>query len=226
MDTPRPSPRTNRTRRVPLVGKELSGPCEGYLAIKRSWPSQLRGVYGDQKRYETTYFELYNGKNECISSDKYIAGDACRRDEDGYYWITGRIDDVINVSGHRIGTAELESALVQFPQCAEAAVVAFPHPVKGEAIYAFCTLREGEAMTDNIRKGLKQIVRSEIGAFAAPDKICDAPGLPKTRSGKIMRRILRKIASGTTDIEEFGDISTIAEPSVVKRLLEDAKSAS
>eukprot|EP00290_Baffinella_frigidus_P009815 CAMPEP_0180138722 /NCGR_PEP_ID=MMETSP0986-20121125/13074_1 /TAXON_ID=697907 /ORGANISM="non described non described, Strain CCMP2293" /LENGTH=763 /DNA_ID=CAMNT_0022080623 /DNA_START=81 /DNA_END=2372 /DNA_ORIENTATION=- len=206
-------------------GKELEGACEGYLAIKRSWPSQIRGVYGDQKRYESTYFQLYNGQNELISGDKYIAGDACRRDEDGYYWITGRIDDVINVSGHRIGTAELESALVQFPQCSEAAVVSFPHPVKGEAIYAFCTLAAGEVMTDDIRKGLKQIVRSEIGAFAAPDIICDAPGLPKTRSGKIMRRILRKIAGGTTELEDFGDISTIAEPAVVAQLLLDSKNA-
>jgi len=206
-------------------GKELEGECEGYLAFKRSWPGQLRGVYGDQERYETTYFQLYNGQNELISNDKYIAGDACRRDKDGYYWITGRIDDVINVSGHRIGTAELESALVEHPKCSEAAVVAFPHPIKGEAIYAFVTLSAGEEMTPEIQKELKMMVRSEIGAFAAPDKIHWAPGLPKTRSGKILRRVLRKMAAGTRTVEEFGDISTIADPSVVSTLLETAKDA-
>jgi len=206
-------------------GNELEGVCEGYLAFKRSWPGQLRGVYGDTERYENTYFRLYNGNNELISDDKYIAGDACRRDKDGYYWITGRIDDVINVSGHRIGTAELESALVEHSKCAEAAVVAFPHPIKGEAIYAFVTLTAGEDMTPDVQKELKMIVRSEIGAFAAPDKIHWAPGLPKTRSGKILRRVLRKIASGTRDMEEFGDVSTIADPSVVTTLLETAKDA-
>lgn len=206
-------------------GKELEGECEGYLAMKRSWPGQLRGVYGDQKRYEETYFQLFNAAGEKISNDKYIAGDACRRGADGYFCITGRIDDVINVSGHRIGTAELESALIQFEGCTEAAVVGFPHPVKGEAIYAFVTLAEGIEMTPDINKGLKTTVRGEIGAFAAPDKIQWAPGLPKTRSGKIMRRILRKIAGGTTDKDEFGDVSTLAEPKVVDELLEKAKEA-
>jgi len=206
-------------------GEELEGECEGYLAMKRSWPGQLRGVYGDQQRFEETYFQLFNAAGKKISNDKYIAGDACRRAADGYYCITGRIDDVINVSGHRIGTAELESALVQFEGCTEAAVVGYPHPIKGESIYAFVTLAEGAEMTPDIVKGLKMIVRTEIGAFAAPDKIQWAPGLPKTRSGKIMRRILRKIAAGTTDKEEFGDISTLAEPKVVDELLEKAKTA-
>lgn len=206
-------------------GHVLKGKCSGYLAMDRSWPGQLRGVYGDQERFENTYFTLYNGQNELISNDKYIAGDGCRRDEDGYYWITGRIDDVINVSGHRIGTAEVESALVMHPLCAEAAVVGFPHPIKGEAIYAFVSLKAGEKMTPELQKALKATVREEIGAFAAPDKIQWAEGLPKTRSGKIMRRILRKISTGVTDLQEFGDISTLAEPSVVSKLLATAKDA-
>ncbi|EKX47337.1 hypothetical protein GUITHDRAFT_157624 [Guillardia theta CCMP2712] len=207
-------------------GKEQDGACAGYLTIKRSWPGQLRGIYGDQERFEKTYFQLFNGANEMISKDKYITGDACRRDKDGYYCITGRIDDVINVSGHRIGTAELESALSQFEHCVEAAVVGFPHPIKGEAIYAFVTLEQGYEMTPEVQKALKQVVRSEIGAFAAPDKIQFAPALPKTRSGKIMRRILRRIAAGVTDVSEFGDISTITDPSIIDELLENAKHAS
>ncbi|KAG6475294.1 acetyl-coenzyme A synthetase, chloroplastic/glyoxysomal-like [Zingiber officinale] len=191
-------------------GNELEGECSGYLCIKNSWPGIFRSLYGDHERYETTYFKPFAGY--------YFSGDGCRRDKDGYHWLTGRVDDVINVSGHRIGTAEIESALVYHPHCAEAAVVGVDHPVKGQGIYAFVTLVDGVDYTDEVRKSLILAVRTQIGAFAAPDKIHWAPGLPKTRSGKIMRRILRKIAS--KQLDELGDISTLAEPSVVNQLIE------
>jgi acetyl-CoA synthetase len=169
----------------------------------------MRTVWGDDRRFFETYFKTYPGL--------YFTGDGCRRDEDGYYWITGRVDDVINVSGHRVGTAEVESGLVAHPQVAEAAVVAFPHDIKGQAIYAFVTLVAGVEGDDVLRKELNGEVRKDIGALAAPDKIQFTPALPKTRSGKIMRRILRKIAEGASD--GFGDTSTLADPSVVDALL-------
>ena len=187
----------------------LEGPASGNLCISASWPGQMRTVWGDHERFFQTYFTAYPGL--------YFTGDGCRRDEDGYYWITGRVDDVINVSGHRIGTAEVESALVAHPKVAEAAVVGFPHDIKGQAIYAYVTLNVGEEGSDELRKELNQQVRSEIGALAAPEKIHFTPALPKTRSGKIMRRILRKIAEGAN--EGFGDTSTLADPSVVDALL-------
>ncbi|CAO2829818.1 unnamed protein product [Amaranthus hypochondriacus] len=190
-------------------GNEIEGQCSGYLCIKHSWPSAFRTLHGDHERYETTYFKPFPGY--------YFTGDGCSRDKDGYYWLTGRVDDVINVSGHRIGTAEVESALVSHPQCAEAAVVGVEHEVKGQGIYAFVTLVEGVSYSDELRKSLVMTVRNQIGAFAAPDKIHWAPGLPKTRSGKIMRRILRKIAS--KQLDELGDISTLAEPGVVDQLI-------
>ncbi|XP_021721159.1 acetyl-coenzyme A synthetase, chloroplastic/glyoxysomal-like [Chenopodium quinoa] len=190
-------------------GNEIEGECSGYLCIKHSWPSAFRTLYGDHERYETTYFKPFPGY--------YFTGDGCSRDKDGYYWLTGRVDDVINVSGHRIGTAEVESALVSHPQCAEAAVVGVEHEVKGQGIYAFVTLVEGVPYSEDLRKSLVMAVRSQIGAFAAPDKIHWAPGLPKTRSGKIMRRILRKIAS--RQLDELGDTSTLAEPAVVEQLI-------
>ncbi|KAI3436087.1 hypothetical protein D9Q98_002145 [Chlorella vulgaris] len=191
-------------------GQELEGEAEGYLCISQSWPSNIRTVYRDHERYETTYFAPFPGT--------YFTGDGARRDSDGYYWITGRVDDVINVSGHRIGTAEVESALVAHPQCAEAAVVGYEHPVKGQGIWAYVTLMEGVDSSDSLRKELVMSVRSQIGAFAAPDVIHWAPGLPKTRSGKIMRRVLRKIASFEED--QLGDTSTLADPGVVASLLE------
>ncbi|KAL9241840.1 hypothetical protein vseg_015903 [Gypsophila vaccaria] len=191
-------------------GNELEGECNGYLCVKHSWPSAFRTLYGDHERYETTYFKPFPGY--------YFSGDGCSRDKDGYYWLTGRVDDVINVSGHRIGTAEVESALVSHPQCAEAAVVGVEHEVKGQGIYAFVTLVEGVPYSEELRKSLIMSVRQQIGAFAAPDKIHWAPGLPKTRSGKIMRRILRKIAS--RQLDELGDTSTLAEPSVVDQLID------
>jgi acetyl-CoA synthetase len=169
----------------------------------------MRTLWGDDRRFFETYFKAYPGL--------YFTGDGCRRDEDDYYWITGRVDDVINVSGHRIGTAEVESALVAHPKVAEAAVVGYPHDIKGTAIYAFVTLNAGEEGDDALRKELNLEVRKDIGALAAPDKIHFTPALPKTRSGKIMRRILRKIAEGATD--GFGDTSTLADPSVVDALL-------
>jgi acetyl-CoA synthetase len=169
----------------------------------------MRTVWNDPKRFFETYFKAYPGL--------YFTGDGCRRDENDYYWITGRVDDVINVSGHRIGTAEVESALVAHPKVAEAAVVAYPHDIKGQAIYAFVTLIAGEEGDEALRKELNQTVRKEIGALAAPDKIHFTPALPKTRSGKIMRRILRKIAEGAT--EGFGDTSTLADPTIVDALL-------
>ncbi|KAH9627155.1 hypothetical protein KSS87_018395 [Heliosperma pusillum] len=192
-----------------FMGIEIDGECSGYLCIKHSWPSAFRTLYGDHERYETTYFKPFPGY--------YFTGDGCSRDKDGYYWLTGRVDDVINVSGHRIGTAEVESALVSHPKCAEAAVVGVEHEVKGQGIYAFVTLVEGVPYSEELRKSLVLAVRQQIGAFAAPDRIHWAPGLPKTRSGKIMRRILRKIAS--RQLDELGDISTLAEPSVVDQLI-------
>ncbi|XP_021610887.1 acetyl-coenzyme A synthetase, chloroplastic/glyoxysomal isoform X2 [Manihot esculenta] len=190
-------------------GAEIEGECSGYLCVKSSWPGAFRTLYGDHERYETTYFKPFPGY--------YFSGDGCRRDKDGYYWLTGRVDDVINVSGHRIGTAEVESALVSHPQCAEAAVVGIEHEVKGQGIYAFVTLVDGVPYSDELRKSLIHKVRNQIGAFAAPDKVHWAPGLPKTRSGKIMRRILRKIAS--RQLNELGDTSTLADPNVVEQLI-------
>jgi acetyl-CoA synthetase len=194
---------------VDAVGQELEGAASGNLCIAASWPGQMSTVWGDQQRFFQTYFSTYPGL--------YFTGDGCRRDEDGYYWITGRVDDVINVSGHRIGTAEVESSLVSHPKVAEAAVVGMPHEIKGTAIYAFVTLNAGEEGDDALRKELVLEVRGDIGALAAPEKIQFAPALPKTRSGKIMRRILRKIAEGETS--GFGDTSTLADPSVVDALL-------
>jgi acetyl-CoA synthetase len=187
----------------------LEGAASGNLCIASSWPGMMRTVWGDHERFFQTYFSTYPGL--------YFTGDGCRRDEDGYYWITGRVDDVINVSGHRIGTAEVESSLVSNPKVAEAAVVAYPHEIKGQAIYAFVTLNAGEEGDDALRKELNQEVRHDIGALAAPEKIHFTPALPKTRSGKIMRRILRKIAEGATS--GFGDTSTLADPTVVDALL-------
>ena len=190
-------------------GRTLEGATSGNLCLTASWPGQMRTVWGDHKRFFDTYFTTYRGK--------YFTGDGCRRDEDGYYWITGRVDDVINVSGHRVGTAEVESSLVRHPKVAEAAVVAYPHEIKGQAIYAFVTLNAGEEGGDALRKELIGEVRKDIGALAAPEKIHFTPALPKTRSGKIMRRILRKIAEGETG--GLGDTSTLADPSVVDALL-------
>jgi len=195
----------------PETGKLLEGDgVAGVLAIAEPWPGQMRPVYGDHDRFEETYFKLYPGY--------YFTGDGCRRDEDGYYWITGRVDDVINVSGHRMGTAEVESALVLHPSVAEAAVVGYPHDIKGQGIYAYVTLMDGVEYTDELKGELRGFVRKEIGPIAAPDVIHWAPALPKTRSGKIMRRILRKIASNEAD--QLGDTSTLADPSVVDSLLE------
>ncbi|KAL1529848.1 hypothetical protein AB1Y20_000779 [Prymnesium parvum] len=195
-------------------GKEIEGPGEGLLAIKAPWPSTIRGVVGDYDRYVTTYFPI-----EGEEYGYYLTGDGCRRDEDGYHWITGRVDDVINTSGHRIGTAEVESAVVLHPDVAEAAVVGFPHPIKGEGIYIYVTLNEGVEQSDELLQALRMQCRGEIGAFASPDVIHWAPALPKTRSGKIMRRILRKIASKDTDADSLGDTSTLADPSVVDTLI-------
>ena len=190
-------------------GKVLDGATEGNLVIARSWPGQMRTVWNDHARFFQTYFSTYPGK--------YFTGDGCRRDDDGYYWITGRVDDVINVSGHRMGTAEVESALVLHPKVAEAAVVGMPHDIKGQGIYAYVTLNAGEAADDALRADLVKWVRTEIGPIATPDAIQFAPGLPKTRSGKIMRRILRKIAEG--DVSSLGDTSTLADPGVVDDLV-------
>ncbi len=191
-------------------GKEIEGAGSGNLVIKRSWPGQMRTVYGDHQRFIDTYFRLYPGV--------YTTGDGARRDEDGYYWITGRVDDVINISGHRIGTAEVESALVLHPRVAEAAVVGFPHDLKGQGIYCYVTLKQGEGGSEDLKKELVQLVREEIGAIAKPDVIQWAPGLPKTRSGKIMRRILRKVAAN--EVDALGDTSTLADPAVVDDLVE------
>jgi acetyl-CoA synthetase len=190
-------------------GAVLEGATEGNLCITQSWPGQMRTVWGDHERFFQTYFTTYRGK--------YFTGDGCKRDADGYYWITGRVDDVINVSGHRMGTAEVESALVAHAKVAEAAVVGMPHEIKGQGIYAYVTLNAGEEPDDAVRKELVQWVRHEIGPIATPDVIHFAPALPKTRSGKIMRRILRKIAEG--DVSNLGDTSTLADPSVVDSLL-------
>ncbi|WP_424178304.1 acetate--CoA ligase [Yoonia sp. TsM2_T14_4] len=195
----------------PQTGVEITTTAaEGVLCIKDSWPGQMRTVYGDHERFEKTYFSDYK--------NYYFTGDGCRRDEDGYYWITGRVDDVINVSGHRMGTAEVESALVAHADVAEAAVVGYPHAIKGQGIYAYVTLMNGVEPSEDLRKDLVKWVRSEIGPIASPDLIQWAPGLPKTRSGKIMRRILRKIAEN--DHTTLGDISTLADPSVVDHLIE------
>jgi acetyl-CoA synthetase len=196
---------------VDADGKLLDGPCEGNLCIADAWPGMMRTVYGDHERFVQTYFVTYPGR--------YFTGDGCRRDEDGYYWITGRVDDVLNVSGHRMGTAEVESALVAHHKVAEAAVVGYPHDIKGQGIYAYVTLNVGEEPSDELRKELVQWVRKEIGPIASPDLIQWAPGLPKTRSGKIMRRILRKIAEN--EYGALGDISTLADPSVVDHLVEN-----
>lgn len=192
-------------------GQVLEGKAEGVLVLEDSWPGQMRTVYKDHKRFEETYFSTYKGY--------YFTGDGCRRDEDGYYWITGRVDDVINVSGHRLGTAEIESALVGHPKVAESAVVGYPHDIKGQGIYAYVTLKVGEEPTEELRKELIQFVGKEIGAIAKPDLLQWAPGLPKTRSGKIMRRILRKIAENNPD--QLGDTSTLADPSVVENLVNE-----
>ncbi|MAR89315.1 MAG: acetate--CoA ligase [Pseudomonadota bacterium] len=192
-------------------GNELQGATEGNLIIKRSWPSQIRSVYGDHQRCVDTYFSTYPGN--------YFTGDGARRDEDGYYWITGRVDDVLNVSGHRMGTAEIESALVLHEAVAEAAVVGYPHDIKGQGVYAYVTLMSGVQPSEDLRKELLAVVSKEIGAIAKPDLIQWAPGLPKTRSGKIMRRILRKIAAN--ELENLGDTSTLADPSVVNDLIDN-----
>ncbi len=196
---------------VDADGKVLDGATDGNLVIIDSWPGQARTVFRDHKRFIETYFATYPGK--------YFTGDGCRRDEDGYYWITGRVDDVINVSGHRMGTAEVESALVAHTKVAEAAVVGFPHDLKGQGIYAYVTLIAGEQPTDALRKELVAWVRTQIGPIATPDHIQWAPSLPKTRSGKIMRRILRKIAADEHD--QLGDVSTLADPAVVTDLVEN-----
>jgi acetyl-CoA synthetase len=195
---------------VDADGHELHGACEGNLCIEDSWPGQMRTVFGDHNRFIETYFSTFKGL--------YFTGDGARRDADGYYWITGRVDDVINVAGHRLGTAEVESALVAHLKVAEAAVVGFPHDIKGQGIYAYVTLKLGEEPTEALRQELVLWVRKEIGAIAAPDAIQWAPALPKTRSGKIMRRILRKIAANETD--NLGDTSTLADPSVVAEIVE------
>jgi acetyl-CoA synthetase len=194
---------------VDANGTPQEGEAEGNLCITDSWPGQMRTVYGDHERFIQTYFSTYPGR--------YFTGDGCRRDADGYYWITGRVDDVINVSGHRIGTAEIESALVANPAVAEAAVVGYPHDIKGQGIWCYVTLKLGVQPTDDLKKQLVQWVRHEIGPFASPDVLQWAPGLPKTRSGKIMRRILRKIAEN--EMGALGDTSTLADPAVVEDLV-------
>jgi acetyl-CoA synthetase len=196
---------------VDASGNVIEGACEGNLVIADSWPGQMRTVYGDHERFQQTYFSTYPGK--------YFTGDGCRRDTDGYYWITGRVDDVINVSGHRMGTAEVESALVAHAAVSEAAVVGYPHDLKGQGIYAYVTVMEGIEPTEQLRKELVAWVRKEIGPIASPDVIQFSPGLPKTRSGKIMRRILRKIAEN--DFGALGDTSTLADPTVVDDLIQN-----
>jgi acetyl-CoA synthetase len=200
---------------VDADGVPQDGAISGNLCILDSWPGQMRTVYGDHERFITTYFTTYPGK--------YFTGDGCRRDEDGYYWITGRVDDVINVSGHRLGTAEIESALVAHHDVAEAAVVGYPHDIKGQGIYAYVTLNADATPSEDLRKALVLWVRHEIGPFAAPDVIQWAPGLPKTRSGKIMRRILRKVAED--DITNLGDTTTLADPGVVDDLVKNRAGA-
>ena len=198
---------------VDSENNELNGPSEGNLCINMSWPGQMRTVFGDHKRFIDTYFSTFPGR--------YFSGDGCRRDEDGYFWITGRVDDVINVSGHRMGTAEVESALVAHPEVAEAAVVGYPHDIKGQGIYAYVTINMDATPSDQLLDQLKKWVRKEIGPIATPDLIQFAPGLPKTRSGKIMRRILRKIAAN--EHTQLGDVSTLADPNVVQNLIENRK---
>ena len=200
---------------VDANGVVLEGACEGNLVIADAWPGQMRTIFGDHARFEATYFATYPGK--------YFTGDGCRRDDDGYYWITGRVDDVINVSGHRMGTAEIESALVAHEKVAEAAVVGYPHEIKGQGIFAYVTLMTGAEPSNALCKELVAHVRKEIGPIASPDVIQFAPGLPKTRSGKIMRRILRKIAEN--EFGSLGDTSTLADPSVVDDLIRNRKAA-
>jgi acetyl-CoA synthetase len=190
-------------------GNVLDGECEGMLCIDQSWPGQMRSVYGDHKRFIKTYFSQFEGR--------YFTGDGCKRDADGYYWITGRVDDVIIVSGHNLGTAEIESAFVSHPKVSEAAVVGYPHDIKGSGLYCYVSLKVGENPDEELKKDLKNVVREKIGPIATPDLIHFSPGLPKTRSGKIMRRILRKIASNEHD--QLGDISTLADPTVVDELI-------
>ncbi len=194
-------------------GKELEGACEGMLCLKRSWPGQMRTVYGDHNRFIETYFSQFDGK--------YFTGDGCKRDEDGYYWITGRVDDVIIVSGHNLGTAEIESAFVSHPKVAEAAVVGYPHDIKGNGLYCYVSLNASEKSSDELIEELKKTIREKIGPIATPDFIHITAGLPKTRSGKIMRRILRKIASN--EFDTLGDTTTLAEPSVVEELIKNRK---
>jgi acetyl-CoA synthetase len=200
---------------VDAAGNFIEGPGDGNLVITNPWPGMLRTIYGDHKRFLETYFSMYKGV--------YFTGDGARRDEDGDYWITGRVDDVINVSGHRLGTAEVESALAAHPAVAEAAVVGFPHEIKGQGIYAYVTLKADQQPSEALQLELLHWVRKEIGAIAAPDFIQWAPGLPKTRSGKIMRRILRKIAANSLD--DLGDTSTLAEPAVVEELIRNRPTA-
>jgi acetyl-CoA synthetase len=196
-------------------GNLLEGVAEGNLVILDAWPGLARTVYGDHKRFVETYFSTYKGK--------YFTGDGCRRDEDGYFWITGRADDVIKVSGHRMGTAEIESALVAHPKVSEAAVVGYPHDIKGQGIYCYVTLMAGEQGSNGLKAELRHWVRKEIGPIASPDEIQFAPGLPKTRSGKIMRRILRKIAEN--DLSNLGDTSTLADPTVIDDLVKNRSGA-
>jgi acetyl-CoA synthetase len=192
-------------------GNKVEGnPATGYLCIKTAWPGIMRTIYGDHERFLDTYFRRFPGY--------YMTGDGVLRDEEGYYWITGRVDDVLNVSGHRLGTAEVEGAIGQHEAVAEAAVVGYPHDIKGQGIYAYVTLMTGESASDTVETGIKQAVRQHIGPIATPDKIQFTPALPKTRSGKIMRRILRKIAEG--DISDLGDTSTLADPTVVDALVD------
>ena len=192
-------------------GNTLKGACKGRLCIAQSWPGQMRTLYGNHQRFIDTYFSQYDGK--------YFTGDGCRRDKDGYYWITGRVDDVIIVSGHNLGTAEIESAFVAHPKVAEAAVVGYPHDIKGNGLYCYVTLNSKERPSGELERDLKLWVRKQIGPIATPDFIQFAPGLPKTRSGKIMRRILRKIAANEYD--QLGDTTTLADPSVVNSLVEN-----
>jgi acetyl-CoA synthetase len=196
------------------AGNPVEGPGEGVLVLSGSWPGQARTVYGDPKRFYETYFAPYPGY--------YFTGDGARRDEDGYYWITGRVDDVINIAGHRLGTAEVESALVLHPDVVEAAVVGYPHAIKGQAIYAYVTVAEGVKTGPALERALIERVRHEIGAIAAPNIIQWTPALPKTRSGKIMRRLLRKIAAD--EIDQLGDISTLADAAVVERIIQERAS--
>jgi acetyl-CoA synthetase len=192
-------------------GEVLEGECEGMLCINQSWPGQMRTVYGDHERFIKTYFSQFDGK--------YFTGDGCKRDADGYYWITGRVDDVIIVSGHNLGTAEIESAFVSHPKVSEAAVVGYPHDIKGNDLYCYVSLKVGEEYSESLKDELKQVVRKKIGPIATPDLIHFTSGLPKTRSGKIMRRILRKIAANEYD--QLGDTSTLADPSVVDDLVKN-----